>query len=564
MSCEFARFSGANDDDFVVARRGNGFVTERELRARIRGWTRALQRCPQAAIALFEPDGVEFSAALVGAWYAGKEVYLAGDVQPATCAALRDHSVAFVGAFPAELSPITTPDDDDATAQFPPLDGDAVTVVVFTSGSSGDPKPLRKRLTQLLCEVGTLEGQFGEQLAGCEVLSTVSHQHIYGFLFKILWPLVMRRTFVAESVTYAEDLYRRLAQRRTALVAGPAHLKRLPPSIVWDRVRSQVGAVFSSGGPLPRDAVDAVDAALGTTPIEVYGSSETGGIAWRQRRPVDGDEWRAFPGVEIRAHDDGLAVRSRNLPDDGWHVVPDQVTVLADGRFLLGGRTDRIVKIEGKRVSLGRIEQSLTDSALVDAARAILLPMRRDEIAVAAVLSDTGWVALRAGSAALRARLDAAVAEGTEVIARPRRWRWVSALPVNGVGKTAEADLRALFAPRDERLPLVHVLQRAPDRVQAELYVAPHLACFDGHFTNLPVLPGVAQVDWAVFFAREYFGVTGAFLNLEAVKFHRLFQPGPLLHVELNWRAATSQLLFRYTSDDGVHSSGRIAFAPAA
>ena len=64
---------------------------------RIRG-TRA------AAGRRFEPDGAEFAAALFGAWYARKTVYLPADALPATCRALAAREVVFAGGFPAEFA----------------------------------------------------------------------------------------------------------------------------------------------------------------------------------------------------------------------------------------------------------------------------------------------------------------------------------------------------------------------------------------------------------------------------------------------------------------------------
>ena len=58
--------------------------------------------------------------------------------------------------------------------------------------------------------------------------------------------------------------------------------------------RTQVRAIFSSGGPLLPESSQQAHALLGQSPTEVYGSSETGGVAWRQRAR-DGDAWTARP-----------------------------------------------------------------------------------------------------------------------------------------------------------------------------------------------------------------------------------------------------------------------------
>src|SRR5262249_49086372 len=133
-------------------------------------------------------------------------------------------------------------------------------------------------------------------------------------------------------------------------------------------------AVFSSGGPLPPEAADATLALLGAAPVEVYGSSETGGVAWRQRAR-HGDTWQPLPGIEFRVDGGELAVRSPHLPELEWFHTAARATLAADGMdgFELHGRADRIVKIEEKRVSLTALEQRLAISGDVAEARVLML-----------------------------------------------------------------------------------------------------------------------------------------------------------------------------------------------
>ena len=557
----FRRLSTTGDDDRLVARRGHTEISERNFRARVRGWAATFEPRANAAIAIFQPDGVEFAAALLGAWYANKTVLLPGDTRPATCHALKAMGVAFAGGFTDEWNPIPPPGDGEAAQPFTPLDANETELVVYTSGSSGAPQLLSKKLGQLLAEVETLEQLFGMQLGESAVLSTVSHQHIYGLLFKIFWPLTAGRSFVSESISYPEEIVAHLAVRRTAIVSGPAHLKRLPESLNWAAARAGAAMVFSSGGPLPLASVNSVEALFGITPVEVYGSTETGGVAWRQRVGGVEQPWTPMPRVMVREDEGGLVVRSPHLPDDQWHVVADRVLFDSDDTFMLRGRADRIAKIEGTRVSLRAIEEALMRSALVSDASAVVLEIGRDELGAVVVPSQSGWALMRQhGAAILRHRLDSLLAETAERIACPRRWRWLDAIPVNDVGKRTAAGLSELFAPHALVKPAVHLLERTGVRVLAELYVSPHLNCFDGHFAGLAVLPGVAQLDWAVELGSEYFGIKSSFERLEAVKFHRVYQPGHLMSVELNWRPERDQLSFRFSSSEGQHSSGRILF----
>lgn len=552
----------------TVARRCGEDVPAAALHDRTREWCATLDGVTNPAVAIFNADGVEFAAALFGALHAGKTVYLPGDMRASTCEALDALGVAFVGSFSDEWHPITVPAATAATAaasDLGALDASTARLVIFTSGTTGTPQALPKQLSQLVSEVETLERMFGAPLAECDVLATVSHQHIYGLLFKILWPLIAQRPFVSESVEFPEELIMHLSHRRSAVVSGPAHLKRLPASLNWGAVRAQVGAVFSSGGVLPLATSAAVETMLACAPIEIYGSSETGGIAWRQRQSGHGELWTPLTGVHVRDSEGRLAVHSPHLPDNDWHVGNDSITMADNGRFALHGRVDRIAKIEGKRVSLAGVETALTGSALVTEARVVVLTLgeasARDELGSVVVPSEAGWAFLRrSDTRAFRHTLEMLMRESIDHVGIPRRWRWVDELPVNAMGKTTNEALARLFVPMSTADPAVHPLEVTPDRALLEIYVSPHLDCLDGHFAKVAVLPGAAQLDWAVALGRQYLCMTEPFVGLEGVKFHRVYTPGPLLTLELQWAATRNILSFRFSSNGGLHSSGRIRF----
>ena len=48
---------------------------------------------------------------------------------------------------------------------------------------------------------------------------------------------------------------------------------------------------------------------------------------------------------------------------------------------------------------------------------------------------------------------------------------------------------------------------------------------------------------------------------MDAVKFQQVARPGDVLELQLEWDAARGVLAFRYTSDHGVHASGKVVFA---
>lgn len=565
MSDLFTRLA-TRDIEALAGRRAGQPVRHGDWLARVRAWAALGRRTGATQVALYLDDSLEFGAALIGAWLSGKTVWMVADTLPASCAALAGEVNAFWGEFPASCAPAVPAEGDDGHVDWTAPAPDFPAMVVYTSGSTGAPTPIRKQLSQLTGEVDALDVQFGAALGAADVLATVSHQHIYGLLFRVLWPLMAGRAIHAERHEYPETLARALAERPCVLLGSPAHLKRLPEHLDWQGAREQLRAVFSSGGMLEAQASLHARALLGQSPIEVYGSSETGGIGWRQRGLREDEGWSPLPFVQWRAGEDGmLEVDSVQAGPGGWQVLSDRVEALDDGRFLLRGRADRIVKIEEKRVSLDAVEAALRATGLLLEARVLACvdnAAARQSLAAFVVLNGKGTALLAAGGKqALNNKLRTLLAASVEAVALPRRWRYLDRLPVNAQGKTTQALLLALLEPAPDsrpRRPSLRVLEQAPSRVLFELTVPPDLLYFDGHFSVAPVLPGVVQVDWAIAYGREYLDLQGAFAGINALKFQQMIRPGHPVQLELVHDTNKNSLNFRYFSDAGAHASGRI------
>ena len=521
--------------------------------ARVRAWARAFLPLQGRDVALACEDGFEFSAALFGAWQAGAIPWMPADALPATLQRLRDDGVTFAGELPDGLQAATGGGDIALQA----LDLDACTLVLFTSGSTGEPAAIRKSLRQLDAEVDALESAFGALLGDATVHGTVSHQHIYGLLFRILWPLSARRPFARARLAYTEQLTT-LGPESVAVIASPAHLKRLPETQDWRALAQALRVVFSSGGALPVDAAGDVQRLWQQAPIEVFGSTETGGIAWRR---ADGSRaaWLPLPSVEWRLQGDTLEVRSPHLPDMDWFATSDRAHASGDGRFQLLGRADRIVKIEERRISLDAIETRLRESEWLDEVRLLALPGPRVLLAAVAVPTSAGRELLDGeGRAAFVQRLRGWLAGHCDPIALPRRWRFLDAMPADARGKTSERALTALFRPR---MPPPLWLRRDAHGASATLIATAELAAFEGHFPQAPILPGVVLLDWAVRLGRDAFGLSFDVQRVEALKFQQLVRPGTELTVDL--ALVPGRLDFRFTSAHGVHAAGRLRFDEA-
>jgi acyl-CoA synthetase (AMP-forming)/AMP-acid ligase II len=554
----------------TIAWRRQKAVNHAEFMVRVSAWRRLLSRTSGQAFALSLNDSAEFAAALFGAWQAKKIIYLPGDRLPDTCAAMRNTVDGYLGDFAPEWTPrIAKPEDGAANVDhFAPLDANFAGLVLYTSGTTGAAQAIPKQLSQLSAEVATLEKQFGAIIGDADMVATVSHQHIYGLLFNVLWPLSAGRAFFSRSFSFLEELTTVLAQRECVLVSTPAHLKRLPEIPAWAVASKRVRAVFSSGGPLPPDVAQETKRLLGRVPIEVYGSSETGGIAWRQQQTTQDEIWTPLPKVKWRidAAEGVLEIRSAHLPDADWFRTADRAMPVGDDHFLLKGRVDRIAKIEGKRISLSAIEERLMASPLVRDAKALVIEGRRQRIAAVIVPSVSGQRKLaQAGKLAVNRMLRDLLDKTIEPVGLPRLWRYIDALPSNAQGKTPQAALLALLSNEESRPtePVERRFEQDDQRAVFELIAPRDLLYFDGHFRGAPILAGVVQIDWVIALGRRCFDLPLSFRAIHALKFQRVIPPEVPITLELVHEQEKFCLSFKIHSQLGVHASGRITFGAA-
>jgi len=503
-------------------------------------------------------DAADLAIALLGAWRAGVSVLLPSDLQPQT----RQRWSGEVDLWLTDLPDDSHPGD----FQQPPLsaaalDLDNCRLSLCTSGSSGEPKRIEKKLRQLANEVEALEQLWGPGLGSACIIGSVATQHIYGLLFRVLWPLCAGRPFVRRQLAFPEDLQRASREHPAfAWVASPALLKRMGDNLDWPAL-SCVRRVFSSGGALPVEAAQSLHERLGQWPTEIFGSSETGGIAWRQGAEL----WQPFADVTLTQDSEGaLLIASPYLPDGHVEQTADSARIAVDGRFELLGRLDRIVKLEEKRISLPMLEQALMAHDWVSEARLGVVRENRASLGALLVPSEAGLHALRnLGRRSLTEQLRQHLSQHCETLALPRRWRLLRQLPLNAQGKLPQADVDALLLAPRPKTPEVLEQVESDGEWSLQLAVPPDLAYFSGHFPKAPVLPGVVQVDWALNLGRQLMNLPEKFAGMEVLKFQQLVRPGDEIQLHLRFDPARGKLYFAYRNETATCSSGRILLEAA-
>ncbi|HJT06006.1 MAG TPA: hypothetical protein VJ747_03720, partial [Stellaceae bacterium] len=122
------------------------------------------------------------------------------------------------------------------------------------------------------------------------------------------------------------------------------------------------------------------------------------------------------------------------------------VAIAADGRFGFEGRADRVLKVEGKRVSLQQLERDIAKLQWIDAAAAAAIGGERVFIGAVVTLSPEGQAELaRLGKFRFARLLRRELATMHDAAVLPRRWRFVERMPMDGMGKRRNRDIVALL-----------------------------------------------------------------------------------------------------------------------
>jgi acyl-coenzyme A synthetase/AMP-(fatty) acid ligase/uncharacterized membrane protein len=504
----------------------------------------------------------------------GREILLTANISPAYLAEIRaGEDAAFItdqtrdggdeentlyipGVLEGPLPPGADP------RETPPIKADETVIVMYTSGSTGRPKAVRQRLTEFENDNRFVLSRWGEEWLRRKVCATVSQHHIYGLLFSILLPFTSGVPFRRRRIEAPEEL-EALGDEPYLIITVPAFLKRAV------ELRESYGLkdpwIYSSGGVLERETARKTEAVFGFWPLEVYGSTETSGIAWRQSK--DGLEWTPFDNAEVKLDERGrLLIRSPYIKDPEGFSSEDLAEILPNGRFLLKGRADSVVKIEEKRVSLPEIEERILSSGMAADAAVIALEGRRQYLGAALVLNSEGVRRFEGGEkAGVNRWFREYLARFFEPVALPKKWRYVQSLPLDSQGKKKRSAVEALFTQDvllERLLQAEKLVERSESQAVLEFAVPPESDYFNDHFPALKVLPAVAQFELAVRFARRYLGTELWVARAKRLKFSAPVRPGAVLRLTLEKSGVPPQVNFSFSSSGGERAYSSGSFVP--
>ncbi|RTZ17710.1 3-hydroxyacyl-ACP dehydratase [Vibrio aquaticus] len=114
----------------------------------------------------------------------------------------------------------------------------------------------------------------------------------------------------------------------------------------------------------------------------------------------------------------------------------------------------------------------------------------------------------------------------------------------------------------EQRKPTITNVVVEDNQATLTMKVDASILDFRGHFTHFPLLPGVSQIDWALFYAIEHLNTPPLFKGMEVIKFQEPILPNATVELSLVWDDEKQKLAFKYSSQAAdrlvVHSSGKM------
>jgi acyl-[acyl-carrier-protein]-phospholipid O-acyltransferase/long-chain-fatty-acid--[acyl-carrier-protein] ligase len=355
--------------------------------------------------------------------------------------------------------------------RIPSVGDHAEAVVLFTSGSSGEPKGVVLSHRNLLANVS----QFGELLNPSKrdgLLASLPFFHSFGCTVTLWYPLIERLRMVTYPNPLDAEKNAELIEKHkiTFLLATPTFLRVYLRKARREQLAS-VRLVITGAEKLPRDVANAFHEKFGKEVMEGYGLTETSPVVGvnlpepEKHRPDDevqpssrpGSIGKMAPGIaaQIRDPETGrvlslhatgmLWLKGANIfegylnePEltaevlqDGWFKTGDLGRFDEDGFLYIEGRVSRFSKIGGEMVPHESLEVKILEAlggGQEDTRSVCIVGVPDRSKGEAVVLLSTQEIDL----ADLRSKL---LAVGVPPLWIPKVVKRVPAIPIQSSGK---------------------------------------------------------------------------------------------------------------------------------
>ena len=345
---------------------------------------------------------------------------------------------------------LTVPEEslyEAAAAPAEDLAPDDPALITFTSGTAGEPKPIRHGQRYLFGQRVQAEHWFGARagdLAWCTAASGWSKSARNVFIA----PWLMGATALLHDARFDPAERLDVAEREgvNVLCMAPTEYRAIAKRTELRELPALRHAV-AAGEPLNPEIVRLWRDAVGIEIHDGYGQTETGALTGMPIGPAvrPGSMGLPLPGFKLWIDDGELCADPATVPTffidgprDVWRTG-DRVRQDEDGYLWFEGRTDDVIISAGYRIGPFEVESALVSHPAVAEAAAVAAPDEERGSVVRAV------VVLREGhepGAPLARELQEHVKAETAPYKYPRIVEFADELPKTASGKIRRAKLR--------------------------------------------------------------------------------------------------------------------------
>jgi acyl-coenzyme A synthetase/AMP-(fatty) acid ligase len=393
--------------------------------------------------------------------------YRVAQTNPALAIGEADYLTHMPGGVPClDMEDLERAFDEDLEQPTPAraakLDPDDPALIVFTSGSTGEPRGVLHSQSYLTGQNLQAEHWFAArpgELAWCTAAPGWSKSSRNAFIAP--WLCGARALLVDGRFDPETRLEIARREKVNLLCQAPTEFRMLAG-------HTELGALpdmrrmVSAGETLNPEVIGAFREATGLEIADGYGQTETGAVTGM--RPGDspaehpGSMGRPLPGIQTRIVDEELQVRAGSSPTffsrylDGerfegdWWPTGDLVHQDEDGFLYHQGRNDDIISSAGYRIGPVEVEHALVSHPAVAEAAAVAAPdAERGSVVRAVIVLRQEALAEADGSdrqVELIASIQRHCREVTAPYKYPRQIEFVEALPKTSSGKIRRSVLR--------------------------------------------------------------------------------------------------------------------------
>jgi acyl-CoA synthetase (AMP-forming)/AMP-acid ligase II len=363
--------------------------------------------------------------------------------------------------------------DEAVAAREQALSGDDLSDVLFTSGTTGQPKGAMLTHSAGIRAYSAWSNVVGLR-EGDRYLIVNPFFHAFGLKAGILASIITGATIVPHAVFDVDTVMQRVAEESISMLPGPPTVYQsiLDHPRVGEFDMTSLRLAVTGAAAVPVEMINRMRAELGfETIVTGYGLTECTGIATMCRHDDDPvtistTSGRAIPGIEVRVIDDKgeprpagepgeVVVRGYNvmrgfihdeegtaeaIDADGWLHTGDIAVMDAAGNIRITDRMKDMFIVGGFNAYPAEIEGMMLEHPALSQVAIVGVPDERmGEVGVA-------YVVLRPGAELADGELIAWARDRMANYKVPRRVEVVDALPLNASGKVLKIELRARAA----------------------------------------------------------------------------------------------------------------------